>query len=89
MNIGLNITTPNQQAVLPEGANAPVGKASRDFDADCALSVTESRAEVVTDGSRVDDAVEGSLRRDDDLGKLMSQVLDFAPPAMPNLMETG
>lgn len=80
MAIGLNINTPNFQAIPTDGATTPIGKdtcRSKEFDA---LTITESRADVVSDIGSVGDDVERSLRRDDPLGVFVSGVLNFLPP---------
>jgi len=48
------------------------------------LQVTEAVDLDVCGDVRVDEEVERELRRDDPLGRMISSILDFRPPPMPD-----
>lgn len=69
---------------MPEGVlAAQVDSSNRMGLSGPSLTVTSAKALLVEAFDEISDA---TLRRDDDLGQLMTKAFDFQPPEMPNFV---
>ena len=84
MNVNLNNITANTtiatQAAMA-AADADEAKASELGSYDLTITLAETAAEDI----KAAEIPESALRRDDDLGKLVSAAFSLAPPPFPNV----